>query len=138
MSNEERAAVMTQQEIVSLLASHQDITRRYEELQQQLDWLKRQLFGVKSERHIPLDRSRQLTLAEMDVPAVEEVPSVEIPAHRRAKTPAVRGDEGKLRFDDSVPVKRVELPADIPEDQLDQYERIGEKTNRLLAQTPGV
>ena len=138
MSNEERAAVMTQQEIVSLLASHQDITRRHEELQQQLDWLKRQLFGVKSERHIPLDRSRQLTLAEMDVPSTEEVPSVEIPAHRRAKTPAVRGDEGKLRFDDSVPVKRVELPADIPEDQLDQYERIGEKTNRLLAQTPGV
>lgn len=137
MSNEDRAAMMNQDEIVSLLVSHQDITRRFEELKQQLDWFKRQLFGAKSERHVPLDESLQLTLGEMAVPKAEPASSVDVPAHRRTKARAEALDEGNLRFDDSVPVVRCELPADIPEDQLDQYERIGEKINRLLAQTPG-
>jgi len=138
MSNEERAALMTHDDIVTLLASYQDITRRYEELQQQLDWLKRQLFGAKSERHISIDQSRQLTLGEMAVPSPAEAPSVEIPAHRRAKTRAVCGDEGDLRFDDSVPVQRIELPSGIADEDLDNWEKIGEKTNRLLCQSPGV
>lgn len=129
--------MMSQDEIVSLLVSHQDITRRFEELQQQLDWFKRQLFGGKSERHVSLDESRQLTLGQMAVPEAEPAPSVEVPAHRRTKSRSDAPDEGKLRFDDSVPVVRCELPVDIPKDQLDQYERIGEKINRLLAQTPG-
>lgn len=144
MSNEERATSMSHDDIVSLLASHQDITgrfsileQRYAELQQQLDWFKRQLFGAKSERHIPLDESRQLTLGEMAVPQAGELSSIEVPAHRRTKAHATDRDEGDLRFDESVPVVRYELPADIPEDQLDQYERIGEKTNCLLAMTPG-
>ena len=137
MSNEERAASMTQQEIASLLASHQDITRRFDELQQQLDWFKRQVFGAKSERHVTIDDSRQLTLGEMPAAEAAPAPSVEVPAHRRTRVRAEAPDEGKLRFDDSVPVVRYELPADIPEDELDQYERIGEKTNHLLAMTPG-
>ena len=72
MSNEERAAVMNQQEIVALLAAHQNITRqysqlaqKYEELQQQMDWFKRQLFGTKSERRVLPADCRQLTLGEM-------------------------------------------------------------------------
>ncbi len=60
MSNEERAASMDQDEIVSLLASHQNLTQRFSEIEQQLDWFKRQLFGSKSERHITQDESRQL------------------------------------------------------------------------------
>ena len=130
MSNEERAAMMTQDDIVSLLVS-------YDDLQQQLDWFKRQLFGAKSERHLSIDQSRQLTLGEMAVPEAESTPSIEVPAHRRATARSKAPDEGKLRFDDSVPVVRCELPADIPEDQLHLYERIGEKTNHLLAMTPG-
>ena len=137
MSNEERAASMTQDEIVSLLAAYQDITRRCEQLQQQLEWFQRQVFGAKSERHVHLDDSRQLALGEMAVPEVDPAPSVEVPAHRRTKARTEAPDEGKLRFDDSVPVVRHELPAGIPEEELDQYERIGEKTNRLLAQRPG-
>jgi len=121
---------MTQDEIVALLASHQN-------LQQQLDWFKRQMFGAKSERHIPLDDSRQLTLGELPAGEADTAPSVVVPAHRRTKARAEAPDEGTLRFDDSVPVVRTELPPDIPEEELDQYEQIGEKINRLLAQTPG-
>ncbi len=138
MGNKERAAKMTQDEIASLLADYQDITQRNEELQQQLDWLKRQLFGSKSERHIPLNDSRQLTLGEMGSLATAPSPEIEVPAHKRTKAHANADDEGSLKFDDSVPVEKTELPPDIPADQLDDYERIGEKTNRLLAQRPGL
>jgi transposase len=138
MSNEERATSMSHDDIVSLLASHQDITRQNAELQQQLDWFKRQLFGAKSERHISLDESRQMTLGEMAVPEAPEAPSVEVPAHRRAKAHDAGRDEGDLRFDESVPVQRTVLPCGIPADDLENWEQIGEKTNRLLAQTPGV
>jgi len=138
MSNEERAAAMTQQGIVSLLVSHQNITRRCEELQQQLDWFQRQLFGAKSERRVLPSGSRQLTLGEMAVTQTGEAPSIEVPAHRRrrtSRTPDV--DEGDLRFDDSVPVEQIVLEPDIPADESDDYEQIGQKTIRKLAQRPG-
>ena len=128
---------MSRDEIVALLVSYQDLTQRFADIQLQLDWFKRQLFGTKSERHLSIDDSRQLTLGEMVVPETEPAPSIEVPAHRRIKARSAARDEGQLRFDDSVPVVRCELPADIPEDQLHLYERIGEKANCLLAMTPG-
>lgn len=145
MSNEELAAKMSHGEIVALLAAHQDITRmylelvqKYEEHQQQLDWFKRQLFGAKSERRVLPADCQQLTLGEMpdaDAKAAANA-TVEVPPHqRRRKTNQV--DEGDLRFDDSVPVERIVLDAEIPADQLDQYDQIGQKTTRKLAQRPG-
>jgi len=145
MSNEERAASMNKDEIVSLLASHQNITQqhsqlelKYDNLQQQLDWFKRQLFGSKSERHFPSDESRQLTLGEFGQtePANESV--VKVPSHeRRIKSSRQDADEGDLRFDDSVPVEQIVLPSGIAEADLGDYEIIGEKKNRHLAQKPG-
>ncbi len=145
MSNEERAALMNHDEIVSLLVSNEDLSRKHEnlsqrfvEIQQQLDWFKRQLFGAKSERHLTLDGSLQLTLGEV---AGTETPIdsvVEVPAHRRRRN--ARGhnsDEGDLRFDPSVPVKQIILPPDIPAAELGDYEQIGEKKTRKLAQRPG-
>ncbi len=139
MSNEERAALMTHDEIVSLLVSHHDISRRFTEIQDQLDWLKRQLFGAKSERHIAVDDSRQLTLGEIvGLDSEAESGSVEVPAHRRRRNARDRnGDEGDLRFDSSVPVKQIILAPDIPAAELDDFEQIGEKKNRKLAQRPG-
>jgi transposase len=144
MSNEVRAAVMGQQEIVSLLVSHQELTsrydalsRKYDELQQQLDWLTRQLFGAKSERHVPSGHNLQLTLGEMPAATAEAVPSIVVPAHQRRRTSAADRDEGELRFDDTVPVQRIVLAADIPADQMDDYQQIGQKITRKLAQRPG-
>lgn len=145
MSNEERAAVMNQQEIVALLAAHQNIThqysqltQKYEELQQQMDWFKRQLFGTKSERRVLPTDCRQLTLGEMlgDDAETTAAATVEVPAHQRRRT-TEHADEGDLRFDDTVPVERIVLDAEIPKDQQDQYEQIGQKTTRKLAQRPG-
>jgi transposase len=154
MSNKELAASMTQEQIVSLLASHADISLQYkglnqerdqlknriDELQQQLDWFKRQLFGAKSERRINPDDSRQLTLGELDQETLEPAtePTIKVPGHeRRLGSKTRKGDEGDLRFDDSVPVEQIILPSGIPAGELDDYEKIGEKKTRHLAQKPG-
>lgn len=145
---------MNHEQITSLLAPHADLSLHYlglaqengqlkkrtDELQTQLDWFKRQLFGAKSERHISPDDSRQLTLGELQQeesePAAE--PTIKVPGHeRRAGSKNRKGDEGDLRFDDSVPVEQIILPSGIPSDDLDDYEKIGEKKTRKLAQKPG-
>ncbi len=98
MSNEERAASMNQDEVVSLLASHQNLTQRFLEIEQQLDWFKRQLFGSKSERHITPDDSRQLTFGEIGQTEPVSEPVVKVPSHeRRPKSSRLGTDEGDLR-----------------------------------------
>jgi len=138
---------MNPEQIATLLASHAGLTQDYDqlksrtdELQTQLDWFKRQLFGTKSERHVSQDDSRQLTLGELQQeetnPAAE--PKIKAPGHERRVGPKNGdGDEGDLRFDDSVPVEQVILPTGIAADNLDDYEKIGEKKSRHLAQKPG-
>lgn len=134
---------MSQQEIVALLAAHQNIIQqhsrleqKYDVLQQQLDWLKRQMFGAKSERRLLPEGCHQLTLGEMPAAETGAVAKIEVPAHQR-RHKAADADEGDLRFDDSVPVERIVRAADIPADELDQYEQIGQKISRRLAQRPG-
>ena len=59
-----RASQMTTLEVAALLADYHRLGERVDALQQQLDWLKRQLFGVKSERRLGVDPARQLGLGE--------------------------------------------------------------------------
>ena len=138
MSNQERAAKMSQEEIVALLDSYQNLSARFDKTQLQLDWLKRQLFGAKSERHLVSEVSRQLTLGEMPPADPQIQATVEIPAHKRGRKSQTESDsEGDLRFDESVPVERIVLPAPVAAAEREQYEQIGEKTTRKLAQRPG-
>ena len=61
---EDKAAHLSRDEIVALLVSQQELTTRVEELQRQLEWFKRQLFGSKSERRLLAPDGRQLFLGE--------------------------------------------------------------------------
>ena len=93
MTIRDQAASMSQDEIVTLLLDQQKITkkntallddhRKYsgkiatltthvDELQRQLDWFKRQLFGTKSDRRILPENTRQFTLGE----SLRPVPSI--------------------------------------------------------------
>jgi len=131
---------MSQEEIVALLESYQNLSARFDKTQLQLDWLKRQLFGAKSERHLVSEVSRQLTLGEIPPADPQIQATVEIPAHKRGCKLGADSDgdgDGDLRFDESVPVERIVLPAPIVVAERDQYEQIGEKTTRKLAQRPG-
>jgi len=107
-------------------------------LKEQLDWLKKQIFGSKSER-IVADLGIQPLLPEFDlgttfVPAPQE----EI-VYKRNKPVKNRGCD-TISFPDDLPVKVVEL--DIPEEEKVCPETgeplvcIGSETSRKLARKP--
>jgi transposase len=135
---EEQAAALRPAEIVALLVQNA-------ELQRQVEWFKRQLFGRKSERRLREPDPQQLSLsgmfttpgaaADRPPPPTETVKA----SQRRVRYPAADlPDESGLRFDASVPVQEIVLPnpevADLPPDA---YEVIGEKVTYRLAQRPG-
>lgn len=111
-------------------------------LTQQLDWFKRQLFGIKSERFIPETNPHQLHLGEA-LPVPEAIPEERqsVPAHtRRVPKSDLAQDEQSLPFFDEskVPVETITLPH--PEAaalSADAYEVIGQKVTHRLAQRPG-
>ena len=106
-----------------------------QQLTQQLDWFKRQIFGVKSERVMPDPAIQPDMLAALGVvpPAViPEQPAITVTYERRKKlrAPNCVTDQG-LRFDDSVPVEVIELPAPAKGEVIDT------KITYRLAQRPG-
>jgi transposase len=136
MTFEERAASMSQRDIVALLVSHQ-------EQKQQIEWFKRQLFGPRSDRRLLPENVRQLALGEQ-LETKEEVgssPQTPVRAHhRRGPKQRLAGspEESGLRFDPSVPVEVIEIPnPEITEENRENYRLIQVKTTHRLAQRPG-
>ena len=128
------------QERDSLRQLNASLEQSKAELEQQLEWFKRQYFGRKSEKQLFHSDPRQLCFGE----SVEEVPpspTETVKAYERRITPA-RPDDGEseplLRFDDSVPVQIIEILPDEVEDLPETaYEVISEKITHRLAQRPG-
>ena len=102
------------------LAENSVLREENASLQRQLDWFKRQLFGRTSERLLAIDPAVQQSLLSSmeDLPAPppsdldENDPPAKTPP-RKARQNAVN-DTG-LRFDDSVPVKVIEVAPELPE-----------------------
>ena len=143
MTSHERAASMSRDEIAALIDENAALAARTDDLQPQLDWLKRQLFGEKSERRFDLDTSRQLSLGEGIVEKPKAAPPIpepiRVPEHARRKQRS-EGDvlpEG-LRFDDSVPMTIIEL-VDAETDGIDPADLalIECKRTYRVAQRPG-
>jgi transposase len=135
----------SREELIDLVVdAHELVDRertRREQLERQLQWFKKQLFGAKSERRIDLvpDPS-QLSLGEsLTREAAAEEQKTVVPAHvrRKAVTRTEAGDSAGLRFDDSVPVTRIVVPN--PElDGLADHDlvQIDERITHQLAQQP--
>lgn len=129
-------------EIVALLMSEQKLTTRIEELERQLEWFKRQLFGSKSERRlIAAVDGRQLFLGEQlaqDSAPGASTETVRSYVRRRAQEGEEGAEEPAVRFDPSVPVEEIQVPnpeiASLPPDR---YDIVGEKVTERLAQQPG-
>ncbi len=108
---------------------------------QQLEWLKRQLFGSKSEKRLHLDPAVQGNLLEalgVATPAPKPPPTETVTYKRRKKQRDAAVNDSGLRFGEDVPreiiaVTDPEIEA-IPEAR---RERIGEKVTYRLAQRPG-
>jgi transposase len=127
-----------------LQQEHQAAKRRHEEelesLKQQLTWLKRQVFGRKSEKRL-IDQSSHSGLLFDALPESQELAPIEQVSYTRRKGSKDRGDavtDSGLRFNDDVPVEVIhvkdpEIDA-IPEEH---REVIDEKITHRLAQRPG-
>lgn len=133
---EEKAASLSRDEIVALLV-------KVEELQGQLDWFRRQLFGAKSERRLSdaadaqqLHLGEQLPRETAPAAALETVRSY---ARRRSRDlEDDSSDESSPRFDPSVPVEEIRLPnPEIEGLPKDSYDIVGEKVTLRLAQKRG-
>ncbi len=112
------------------------------ELQRQVEWFKRQLFGTKSERYAPLPDPQQMHLGQvLPMPPCDGGGQQQVPAHTRRKPKSDFADDATSApfFDeDKVPVLVIEVPnPEVKDLQADQYEVIGEKTTHRLAQRPG-
>jgi len=112
-------------------------------LKSQLDWFKKQLFGQKSEKRLIDDNPDQASLLEGLGGTVQSElePVIEEITYKRRKGKQRDNDcvtDQGLRFDDSVPVERIELSIPgLNAQNKDEYEVIGEKITRRLAQRPG-
>ena len=121
--------------------AEQEKARRVE-VERQLAWFKKQLFGRKSEKRLgeAVDGT-QLSLGEAvqgERRAVEKTISVK--AHARETTKASGSNEEPApRFDDSVPrTRRVILPPEAEGLDESQYTVIDERVTLRLVQTPAV
>jgi len=138
LSADELAALSTAQMVELVQKQAQTIAS----LQHQLDWFKRQLFGSKSERVIPLANAQQLNLGELvgDAPLGSEQRKTVAAHTRRVPTRDPIADTESLPFFDEarVPIETIRLPvAQIEGLSAEQFEVIGEKTSFRLAQRPG-
>lgn len=111
-----------------------------EQLSAQLDWFKRQVFGVKSEKRLDIDGEQATLFAPLPPDTAKDgEDTVTVPGHKRRKQRT--GDEVNdtgMRFDDKVPVREITLSCpelDGPDAQ--RYEIIDYKVSLRLARQPG-
>ncbi len=112
---------------------------RIAELQHQLEWFKRQLFGEKSERRLIDTPPEQLSLGEgFEAPDGADGPVREVATHqRRTRAQTPREDETPFFDPAQVPVERIEVPNPALQGlDADHFEVIGEKSTYRLAQRP--
>ena len=111
-------------------------------VKQQLDWFKRQLFGVKSEKRLDIDPAVQgnllSALGVATPPPLRVAPTETITYQRRKKARDAAVNDTGLRFGEDVPREIIAVtdPAieAIPQDR---RELLGEKITYRLAQRPG-
>lgn len=114
----------------------------YAALKQQLEWFKRQLFGVKSERRLDVHPAEQgnllaaLGVQAPPAPPIEALQTVRYERRKKCRDAAV--NDAGLRFGPDVPLRVVQVvdPA-IEAIPPEQRELIDEKVSYRLAQSPG-
>ncbi len=145
MSYDARAASISREEVAALLADRDNLARELTDVQGKLDdakrqveWFRRQIFGSKSEKRIA-EPGQQLFLGDSTeaAPPSSATAEIEVAPHRRRKRTPRRDDEGRLRFDESVPVVEVHVPNDeVPEEERDNYYVVSQKITDRLGQRP--
>lgn len=133
-SNTTEVASLSTAELAALVQSQ---AATIDSLKHQLEWFKRQVFGVKSERYAPQPDPSQMHLGEtFPVPTQLTEQHKVVPAHTRrvAQRDSAREADALPFFDESrVPVQTIELPnPEIKDLSADQYEVIDQKISYRL------
>jgi transposase len=107
-------------------------------LKEQLDWLKRQIFGKKSERMVDVNQE-QLQLDGFEAAGQEKTSTQTIPAHERKKRTSTGEDAIKLPDDLPVETTIIDIPEEdkICKETGIPLEKIGEEVSHKLAHRPG-
>ena len=130
---------ITLDQAVALLSEQQQTIAQ---LQHQLDWFKRQLFGPKSERRL-VENPDQLPLGFGDSQAAKpKEPDLQTITYQRGKGKKHRAEDcvsdSGLRFGPDVPIETIELPVPALDTQSGEVlQVIGTETFYRLAQRPG-
>lgn len=125
-----------------LEAENEALRARLDQIDQQLSWFKRQLFGEKSERRTVVDPSLQSNLfatlgATVPSPPVEPEATPAKKARRKKSRQDTVTAEG-LRFGPEVPVEVIDVPAPaLAGLDAGDYAVISTKSTYRLAQRPG-
>src|SRR5699024_581304 len=101
----------------AVIAENATLRAQLDAAQRRIDWFQRQLFGNKSEKQLEIDPAvQQSLLAGLvdDVPAEPMAAYETKPVKKRRKLRDGCVNDTGLRFDDSVPVRVIDVPA--PED----------------------
>lgn len=115
------------------------LDQKVHHLEEQLAWLKRQIFGKRSEREVSDLNNQQLLLEGFESPAHKEEKKKPIAAHERKKPD--RNGQDKITLPDDLPVETTVL--DIPDEQKVCQEtgeplvQIGVEVSHKLAHKPG-
>jgi transposase len=130
---------MTRERIAQL--SREELIERVLDQHQQLEWLKKQVFGARSERRGVDVPAEQLWLGSLE-PAAQSAPSQPRTVREHVRqAPAAKAppaDESGLRFDPDVPVQTIELQDEIVgELEPGQITEVSQKVTHRLAQLPG-
>lgn len=116
-----------------------EMDSKIHELEEQLAWFKRQMFGKRSERIVANLNAQQLIFDGFESPATEKEEKKIVPAHERKKPK--RDGKDKISLPEDLPVKTTIL--DIPEEQKTCQEtgvplvQIGVEVSHKLAHKPG-
>ncbi|KIA78359.1 hypothetical protein DB43_EE00030 [Parachlamydia acanthamoebae] len=108
-------------------------------LQEQLEWFKRQIFGKRSERVVSDANSEQLMLAGFENLELQELEKKTVVSHSRKKPD--RNGQDKISLPNDLPVRTTII--DIPDDQKICQEtgqplvQIGTEVSFKLAHEPG-
>jgi transposase len=149
MTIEEQARSLQDYETaVSFVSNHRQLAAESEknaskilDLENQVSWLKKQLFGQKSEKRIPEYDPRQLSLGEFADSSTQQEPKLRsVAAHVRRSHPRTEEEEGPASLiDPSIPVREVRiLPPEVENLDESEYEIISEKESLRLVQKPVV
>lgn len=113
--------------------------QKINDLEEQLAWFKRQVFGKRSERVVSNLNNQQLLFDGFESPSIEEEEKKEVAAHSRKKPN--RDGQDKITLPDDLPVETTVI--DIPNEEKvcretgESLVQIGAEVSHKLAHKPG-